>query len=158
MIVLIAVLLGVVAQNWKAQYADTVGQYKGIILGGVVFVVLALLWAGYTQKSAWIGPAQSSIPKDDKHDVQRAKALWDWTSPHSAGPRDNFDLARYPTAVGVVCPSRCARWAGVGLPHRRAHPLRAPAVSPPVMNRWKMRNKTTIGILLIRLAPISWFQ
>jgi hypothetical protein len=41
---------------------------------------------------------------------------------------------------------------------RQAHPLRAPAVSPPVMNRWKMRNKTTIGILLIRLAPISWFQ
>jgi hypothetical protein len=40
----------------------------------------------------------------------------------------------------------------------QAHPLRAPAVSPPVMNRWKMRNKTTIGMLLIRLAPISWFQ
>ena len=36
--------------------------------------------------------------------------------------------------------------------------MRAPAVSPPVMNRWKMRNKTMIGRLLIRLAPISWFQ
>jgi hypothetical protein len=44
------------------------------------------------------------------------------------------------------------------LPPRQAQPFRAPTVSPPVMNRWKMRNKTTIGILLIRLAPISWFQ
>jgi hypothetical protein len=89
-----------------------------------------------------------------------------------------MDLARYPTSVAVVCHADCPvpadrdgadslatavavvchATAVAGLPHRQTQPLRAPAVSPPVMNRWKMRNKTTIGILLIRLAPISWFQ
>ncbi len=71
--------------------------------------------------------------------------------PAGAGHRGSGAVAR-----GWLARTRRRAEAVGGV--RPRHPLMAPAVRPPVMKRWKTRNSTMMGTLLMRLAPISWFQ
>ncbi len=54
------------------------------VLPALVFGVVAILaWViiesnAHPTQWGWTGFAPSSLPKDDRHDVQRAKTLWDW--------------------------------------------------------------------------------
>jgi hypothetical protein len=76
-IALLGIAVGTV-EYWGTPVADFAGKHGDYFLGFGLFVVLAVVWAGYTQAWAWTGFGAASAASTTGHAGLSGKTLWDW--------------------------------------------------------------------------------